>query len=340
MPDQDSQRRQRRDCDIGAACGAPPPGHVSRLATRHPDELHVWLSARYVANQRRIRPRARGFEYVAESAALGGLVFGRTSCKAATVEVSWPSLPYVGVCHARSGRRLARWHGGEVRVADRETVLCPPGGVMYMDDCLDASGISLSTDSLMRVAEETSGLDRARLRFTSLLPVSPAAERQWLATAEYIQRGIYNLALEHPLVLAAAEQLVAACVLATFPNTTMTSDVHRPRDRARAALVRRAMAFIDSHSARPISVTDIAAAVGVVPRTLQYAFRRHRDITPTAYLRRVRLAQAHNELVAAVPGDGTTVAAVAARWGYARPSGFAAAYREMYGHPPSETLRS
>ena len=62
--------------------------------------------------------------------------------------------------------------------------------------------------------------------------------------------------------------------------------------------------------------------------------------TPTAYLRRVRLARAHDDLLAAEPGDGTTVTAVAARWGYARPHRFAAAYRQVYGRAPGEVLRS
>ncbi|GAB1692311.1 hypothetical protein KRM28CT15_41140 [Krasilnikovia sp. M28-CT-15] len=37
------------------------------------------------------------------------------------------------------------------------------------------------------------------------------------------------------------------------------------------------------------------------------------DSTPTAHLRRARLARAHEQLLAAQPGDGTTVADVAAR---------------------------
>jgi AraC-like DNA-binding protein len=146
--------------------------------------------------------------------------------------------------------------------------------------------------------------------------------------------------LDQPLLLAAAEQMVAASLLATFPNTTMTIEVRSPRDPAAATTVRRAMAFIDAHAGRPLTLTEIATAVGVVPRTLQYAFRRHQDTTPLAHLRRVRLARAHAELVAAELGDGTTVAAVAGRWGYARPSGFVAAYRQAYGQLPAQTLRS
>ncbi|PWW25266.1 helix-turn-helix protein [Geodermatophilus normandii] len=72
---------------------------------------------------------------------------------------------------------------------------------------------------------------------------------------------------------------------------------------------------------------------------MQLAFRRHLDTTPTAYLRQVRLAQAHRQLREATPGDGVTVTAVAARWGFT-PSRFTAHYRAAYGVTPSSTLRT
>jgi AraC-like DNA-binding protein len=211
--------------------------------------------------------------------------------------------------------------------------------MVVLGDCAHSISITSTMETLLRVAEELRGLDRAHVRFTGLLPISPAAEQQLLTTASYIRRGIYSLDLNTPLLIAAAEHVVAASVLTTFPNTTMTIEVRTPRDPASAATVRRAIAFIDGHASLPITLTDVATAAGVVPRTLQYAFRRHRDTTPLEYLRRVRLAQAHEELLAAEPGDGTTIAAVAARWGY-RPQRFAAAYRRRYGQPPSETLRN
>jgi AraC-like DNA-binding protein len=219
-------------------------------------------------------------------------------------------------------------------------MLVPPYGFVQLHDCADTSAITVSMQTLLRVAEEISGLDRGRVRFTGLLPISPAAEQQWLTVAAYIRRGVYNLTLDQPLILGAAEQLIAATVLRTFPNTTMAIDISRTRDTATPAVVRRAMAYIEEHATSPITLSDIANAVPVVPRTLQYAFRRHRDTTPLAYLRRVRLARVHDELVAARPGDGTTVSAVAAKWGYTRMSRFTAAYRQVYVQPPSRTLRT
>ncbi|MFK0247188.1 helix-turn-helix domain-containing protein [Amycolatopsis azurea] len=74
-------------------------------------------------------------------------------------------------------------------------------------------------------------------------------------------------------------------------------------------------------------------------RAVQLAFRLHLGLTPMAYVRWVRLDHARAELKAASPDD-TTVTRVAARWGYARPSAFAAHYRDVYGELPSYTLRS
>ncbi|MFI5838014.1 AraC family transcriptional regulator [Micromonospora sp. NPDC051300] len=77
----------------------------------------------------------------------------------------------------------------------------------------------------------------------------------------------------------------------------------------------------------------------VTPRALQTAFRRHLGITPTAYLRRVRLDRAHRDLTAARRAEGDTVAAIARRWGYLHTGRFAADYRAAYGRPPGDTLR-
>jgi transcriptional regulator GlxA family with amidase domain len=57
------------------------------------------------------------------------------------------------------------------------------------------------------------------------------------------------------------------------------------------------------------------------------------------YARRVRLHHAHCDLVAADRWQ-TTVAAIAAKWGFAHTGHFATRYRETYGQSPHETLQS
>jgi AraC-like DNA-binding protein len=138
-------------------------------------------------------------------------------------------------------------------------------------------------------------------------------------------------------------------VLLKLPTGVATELVEAPADRLphlissgrlAPAVLRRATAFIEEHSERPLTVGQIAAAAGVGIRGLQIAFRRHLEVTPMTYVRRVRLDRVHRELLTGDPHDGVTVQAVARRWGFVNLGRFAAEYRSEYGVPPSETLRA
>ncbi len=70
-------------------------------------------------------------------------------------------------------------------------------------------------------------------------------------------------------------------------------------------------------------------------RRLQEGFQEYVGATPSACLRDIRLARAHEDLMAA---STSTVAEVAARWNFTNTGRFAAAYRDKYGCAPSTTL--
>jgi transcriptional regulator GlxA family with amidase domain len=107
----------------------------------------------------------------------------------------------------------------------------------------------------------------------------------------------------------------------------------------RPELLRQAIVFIHENAHRDITLSDIAAAVNVTPRSVQYTFRRHLGTTPLEYLRRVRLDRAHRELEAADPAVDT-VMAIAGRWGFSHAGRFSGMYKRAFGRPPSATLRS
>jgi transcriptional regulator GlxA family with amidase domain len=181
----------------------------------------------------------------------------------------------------------------------------------------------------------------APLRFLSPRPASPAARAQWSAVTQYVDGLLASPdAALSPLVVTSAARLLAATALTVFPNTALAPASAAPRDRrdASAATVQRATAFIDEHAGQDITAAGIAAATRVSVRSLQLAFRRELDTTPMAYLRTVRLARAHRELVNAGPGQ-ETVTAVAYRWGFSSTSRFSAYYRETYGVNPKQTLK-
>jgi AraC-like DNA-binding protein len=101
--------------------------------------------------------------------------------------------------------------------------------------------------------------------------------------------------------------------------------------------VRRAEAFMRSHSHDDIWLADIVAAAGVATRTLQYNFMRYRAMTPIQYLLRIRLEAARERLIAS--DEASNVTKVALEAGFKHPSRFASFYRQQYGELPSATLR-
>jgi len=213
----------------------------------------------------------------------------------------------------------------------------------YTVTVADAEAETVVIDSVLpsELAETPLGPSPRPVRFIGYEPVSPQAAAQWRATYAYVRDTVLTSpdAVSHPLVAASAARLLAATALAVFPNNALTDPTTADRHDASPPALRRAVAFIEENAHPDITVADIAAAAFVSIRAVQLAFRRHLDTTPTRYLRRVRLACAHQDLIAADP-DSQTVTAVAYRWGFHSPSRFAAAYRRAYGVHPSHVLRT
>lgn len=184
------------------------------------------------------------------------------------------------------------------------------------------------------------GDDGAPVRITAPGPRTPAATGRLTAAVTHLKHLAADPATAgNPLLIATATDYLAATVLATVPTTAVTTPGAADRRDAHPGTVRRAIAYLESHVHEDITVAGVAAAAFVTPRALQLAFRRHLGTTPLRYLQRLRLAGAHEQLLAAVPGDGQTVASIAGAWGFAHPGRFAGAYYRCYGRTPSEVLR-
>ncbi|MEV3963758.1 helix-turn-helix domain-containing protein [Nocardia sp. NPDC050193] len=184
------------------------------------------------------------------------------------------------------------------------------------------------------------GEDGAPVRITAAGPRTPADARRLTAAITHLKHLAADPATAaNSLLIATATDYLAATVLATVPTTAVTEPGAADRRDAHPGTVRRAIAYLESHVHEEIPVAAVAAAAFVTPRALQLAFRRHLGTTPLRYLRRLRLAGAHEQLLAAVPGDGQTVASIARAWGFAHPGRFSAAYHRCYGRTPSEVLR-
>lgn len=237
-----------------------------------------------------------------------------------------------GTVQVERGQDIDRYQPGDVLIGSVHH-----SGPTIRTHGLRSHHVILPLPLLHAVAGTESGTS-APLRFLSPRPASPAARAQWSAATWYVgdllgQPG----AMLSPLVVTSAARLLAATALTVFPNTALEPAAPRDRRDVSGATVRRATAFIDEQAGRDITVPDVAAAACVTVRALQMAFRRELGTTPTAYLRTVRLARAHRELVDAGPGR-ETVTAVAYRWGFSSASRFSAYYHQTYGVSPKRTL--
>ena len=107
------------------------------------------------------------------------------------------------------------------------------------------------------------------------------------------------------------------------------------RNRVRA--VSAARDYIEANLGDPLGTEVISQAIGVSPRTLEYAFRDIFDTTPLLYLKNRRLHAARRRLLEdSEPKPTVTSAAQAC--GFHHLSYFARDYRAMFGESPSETL--
>jgi len=254
-----------------------------------------------------------------EAAALGTLVLGE-------------------VC---SGRLRLESDGSERRMGPGDLYLTAQPEHPYRGSIREVqSNLAVIDPALVtELAGTDPGHRQQPLRFTGYQPVSAQATQHWKNTFAYVRDAVLLNpdATGQPLLAAAAARLLVATALVTFPHNALTDATIEDRRDSHYAALQRAVTFIDEHAHRDISVADIADAAHVTIRAVQLAFRRHLDMTPMDYLRRVRLELAHHELVDADPGL-TTVTTVAYRWGFASPSRFALYYRAAYGVLPSHTL--
>lgn len=230
---------------------------------------------------------------------------------------------------------------GDARAGDIALVSQPDRPHRASTEDLRATTVLLDPSVMAGVA---SGLPEGhapmRIRFTDFRPVDAAAAKLWKDTVRFVATSLLaDDAIATPLVIGQAGRMLAAVTLSTFPNAATAPPNPHDRTDAKPVLLRRAMDYIDANAANDIALADIAEAVHVTPRAVQYMFRRHLETTPLQYLRRLRLHHAHQELLAA-DHLHATVTEIAAKWGFAHTGRFAVLYRQTYGQSPHTTLRS
>lgn len=133
-----------------------------------------------------------------------------------------------------------------------------------------------------------------------------------------------------------AEALMATLLRSDFHNYR-----HLVNGMAHASLppgLQRAISFLRENLKEDVRPEEIADAAGLSVRALQAAFKKHFKMTPTQYIRALRLAEVRRELKDADESNEQTVTVIAQKWGFNHLGRFSAYYQNMYNEKPSETF--
>jgi AraC-like DNA-binding protein len=236
-----------------------------------------------------------------------------------------------GAAAATQERCSAEWKKGQTMPfsAGLETRL-------WHDRAFVQRSVRLDIDKLEALCARWLGypLDQP-LRF-ALRPFSDEMEELWRRTLAYLwsaEKGGLSLT---GAAKDSFDEYLLTLLLHHHPHNY--SDELARKDKAPVpGMVRRAERYIADNAELPITVSDVAAHLGISLRTLQAGFRQWRNTTPKAHLQRVRLQLVRDELLRSDRDAGVT--AIAMRYGFANLGRFSAQYRSAFGEPPSATLR-
>ncbi|OSZ65757.1 helix-turn-helix domain-containing protein [Hydrogenophaga sp. IBVHS2] len=124
-------------------------------------------------------------------------------------------------------------------------------------------------------------------------------------------------------------------VLADTLAPDAVCDAAPPALRRRQDIVDRARELVMAHPDQPPRVEQLCVQLHVTRRTLQNCFQDVLGMSPAHYLRTVRLNAVRRELCDATPH--TTIADIAARWGFWHMGHFSQEYKALFGETPSQT---
>ncbi|MET4041000.1 helix-turn-helix domain-containing protein [Bradyrhizobium sp. RT6a] len=257
------------------------------------------------------------------------------------------TLPQVYTSQITSGRRVIAFLTGEQptflhRGRDlslNEIVVCNYDVVHHRTegDCRFGA-MSLAPGDFDAACRAIAGDEFSGVELEYLVRPSSVLMRQLQQQHELIGKiaiATPNL-LELPEVARALEHNITYTMIKCLTEG-LTSKVEGANHR-HGRIVARFEEFLEANPVQPLYLADICTAIGVAERTLRVACEEHLGMGPIRYLTLRRLHLVRRALLRADPSC-STVTKIATDHGFWELGRFAAAYRTMFGEPPSITLR-
>jgi AraC-like DNA-binding protein len=311
-----------------------------RLQTADPDRARDLISQEF-AEHEMLLPEGHGVKFEIDLAHSQQMTLGRLTYGANTVLEAAPLSDYYNMNLPTTGRSAAVQNGVKRDTVAKEAgVMLVPSSPLTVEWSRDAVQylVKLHRGRLEAHAAKLSGTRiHEELRFDLSFSMQSPSGQALLATTEFFfselkrDGGIETMA---PARYAIESSLMTQ-ILMVIPSQ-LSHLLHAQTIRNRRSQVRDLIDLIHRNPAGPLTVADLAAHSGLSVRTLQLGFQEAVGMSPTTYVRSVRLDRAHHELLT---GAGDTVTDIANRWGFYHAGRFAQQYRERFGCSPSATAR-
>jgi AraC-like DNA-binding protein len=240
-------------------------------------------------------------------------------------------LPWIGTIETNDiGRQIeARTDAMLIPTPGRRTTVCAPGYlglVVQLPLTRLRSAAALNPDDRWRPDGKAPG-------------VMDIAAGEGVALGRYLRDLAKELDQSDALIAAPRAANAATTMLVELLSIAWQAKLTNEEARIKSAgllQVARAEEIMREKSSDALSMTALAATVGVSTRSLQLAFRQYRGARPRQLLEEIRLDTAHAKLLSASPSDN--VSRIALDCGITHLGRFAMHYRARFGESPLATL--
>jgi AraC family ethanolamine operon transcriptional activator len=257
----------------------------------------------------------------------------------------WPQAFWFGIPSQTNTQSLLKTDKVRLngRQSDSDAIMVRPGDCEF--ELLTPAnytvyGIVVKADSLKAAASRMDcRIDWQKLATTEVLHVSDANRQACLQLlGQLTSQKSEPVEKNSGLADVSDDEETAMMAVLTMLDTGEVDRAISNSFMRRRRIVAQARDYALGHKDQLINVTELCECLHVSRRTLQYCFEDVLGMSPTQYLRIIRLNGARRELREPV-SKARMVGDVAADWGFGHLSQFANDYRKLFGQTPSACLR-
>ncbi|MBV6756438.1 AraC family transcriptional regulator [Rhodococcus opacus] len=243
-----------------------------------------------------------------------------------------------------SGSLATSCGGREVLATPQKAAVYTPNEHTYLSRwAADNTQVSIKIDRT--ALEEELGRILGRplnkgVRFDIGFDLTTPAGRRWASTLQILLDTIADPGpVPDPALIAQVSHLERALISGLLVNqghSMSEAILNGGEDADNPAAVRKVLDLLEAAPGAQHTVADLAEAAGVGVRQLQKLFLDRFEMSPSEYVRNLRLDGVRADLLKREPG--CTVSEVAFRWGFNHLGRFAQYYEQKFGETPSRTL--